>query len=290
MTSSRVACLLITICLLVNPAKALPIPHSIKHTSFVGASHVELAVLSIFTTGKRSPTIPYMASVSSRTPPPSLAAIIVSILWAFFLSVMTEARAMAVLRDLRRTSAYPSILYLARPSDTRRHRRCDVSLASTPHFFSLRCIRWCWPSYGLATTHASAQGRTCLPDVSISPLVSAPTVPRASCLIRSPLRICPILCLPDYLLFLVILLIHLMMTILIGSVSFAQCAIFCLSIFTLIIHRALLVLSSPHIHPHTSRNVLLHCISLTHFIPANATYDALEQHSRIGSCKVVVSR
>ena len=45
-------------------------------------------------------------------PPPSLAAIIVSILWAFFLSIMTEARALAVLRDLRRTSAYPSILRL----------------------------------------------------------------------------------------------------------------------------------------------------------------------------------
>ena len=72
MTSSRVACLLITItCLLVNPAKAFPIPHSVKHTSFVSSSHVELAVLSIFTIGKRSPTIPYMASVSSCIPPPS---------------------------------------------------------------------------------------------------------------------------------------------------------------------------------------------------------------------------
>jgi hypothetical protein len=112
MISSRVACLLL-LCLFVNPAKALPIPHSIKHTTFVSASNVELAVLSIFTTGKRSHDPVYGLHVLMHpSPPPSLAAIIVSILWAFFLSVMTEARALAVLRDLRRTSAYPSILHL----------------------------------------------------------------------------------------------------------------------------------------------------------------------------------
>ena len=154
-SSSRVACLLIAICLLVNPAKALPIPHHIKHTSFISTSQVELAVYSIFISGKRSPTIPYMASVSSCIPPPlppSLVALIVSVLWAFFLSVMTEARALAVLRDLRRTSAYPSISVPLIPV----HRQCNVPLAPTPHLFSLRCIQQCWPSCGLATTHASA--------------------------------------------------------------------------------------------------------------------------------------
>ena len=169
------------------------------------------------------------------------------------------------------------------PTDTHHHRQCDVSLAPTPHLFSHRCIRWCWPSCGLATTHTSAQGRrTCLPDVSIShPLVSASTVPRASSLIRYAWRICPILL--SLILVFISLLIYLMIRYLSGNMSFAQCA-YILSIFTPSIHRALLVLSSPHIHPHTSRNVLLHCIFLTHFMPANATYDALEQHSHISSC------
>jgi hypothetical protein len=111
--SLRVPFFLLSIGLSAQRAKALPIPLALKLKTFDtfgasrGISFTELAALSIFATGKTSlTTSSILSTISSRTPPPSssLAAIIWLVAGTYVSSVITEARATAVVRSLRRTS------------------------------------------------------------------------------------------------------------------------------------------------------------------------------------------